>query len=554
MIRKDYPVTNVYLFKNKLWLDEFSTRMHEWLKGNKRPPIKIDAELHRRCNLKCKFCSRRESDKDLTEESKKIEVSKKRWLEIAEESGKMGVKGWNISGIGEPMCKPDLTLSVMEKLKEYDIFGELTTNGTLWNDKMIRKTVEMGWDSVCVSLDSPDKKTHNELRQGNAFDRAVRTVELFEYYKKEMDRKRPSVTLNVVLNKKNYKQMPELFYLGKDLGIDAIFIEPMITYTVGGEKLKLNEGQIEEFKKIAEECKKIGNKYGIEPNINCFTEDEEYDKELVGKTSKMKDVLEEEQKNGGENYKNPSKEYDELTDKILNIPCYYPWFYMIITADGSVAHCGEKEEKNDNIKDSGLEEIWYGKDFEKTREQFKKGNLPDYCNRCRPNVVGDARRIRKSIIEIRDKEYLINSLNEIKEYNHSLKTKKKIIRDGKGNFEKCGPNCRHKKELEEIKNNFLYKITSNLTSKQIGRSIKEVINKLMKNSPIEDSLGRKSKDELREKIRENLKENKRLKDEIYEIRNKKNIYEEVENYCKYKPILRKMKNSLTYNIIKKLGN
>lgn len=551
MLRKGYPVTNVYLFKNRLWLEEFSTRMHEWFGGNKRPPIKIDAELHRRCNLNCRFCSRRESDEDMTKGSKKIEVPKKRWLEIAEQSGEMGVKGWNISGIGEPMCKPELTLSVMEKLKEYDVFGEMTTNGTLWTEEMVKKTVEMGWDSVCVSLDSPEKKTHNWLRRSEAYEQAVKTLSLFNKWKERLGKDRPSTTINVVLNKKNYDQMPELFLLGKDLGVDSIFIEPLIVYTEQGEKLKLDQDKIEEFEEIAEKCKSIAKKYGIEPNINCFDEDKEYEEDLVEKTSEMKDVIEDDTERGVEDFKDPDRNYSEKTDRILDIPCYYPWFYMIITADGSASHCGEKVDKKSNIKDKGLKEIWYSKDFEKDRELFEKGTLPEYCNRCRPNVVGDARRIRKSIIELRDKGYLVRAIREAEILNSALKERLEILGNSKrDDFTGCGENCIHKKELEKLKKGIPYRISSKLSKTNLGKKMKKSAHEAIGSSLKErEKLREMSTGELRKKLWEKVKENKRLKDKIFRVRGEREIYENLQEFCEYKEELEEIKNSLISKLI-----
>ncbi|MFP4232869.1 MAG: radical SAM/SPASM domain-containing protein [Candidatus Aenigmatarchaeota archaeon] len=552
MLRKGYPVTNVYLFKNKLWLEEFSTRMHEWLEGKKRPPIKIDAELHRRCNLNCRFCSRRENEKDMTEESKNIEVQEERWLEIAEQSGKMGVKGWNISGIGEPMCKPEFTLSVMEKLKNYDVFGEMTTNGTLWTEDMVKRTVEMGWDSVCVSLDSPDKETHNWLRRSDAYDRAVKTISLFKKWKERLGKEVPSITINAVLNKKNYKQMPKLFLLGKDLGVDSIFVEPMIVYTKQGEKLKLDEDEIKEFKEIAEKCESIAKKYGIEPNINCFDEDKEYEEELVNKTSEMKEVIEDDKEEGVENFKDPDREYSEITNKILNIPCYYPWFYMIITADGSASHCGEKVNKDVNIKNQDLEEIWYSKDFKEDRRKFLEGDLPDYCNRCRPNVVGDARRIRKSIIELRDRQYLENAIYEAEIINENLRDKIEVLKScNKEDFTGCDNNCRHEKKLEDIKSGVPYKVSKKITDTSLGKKVKKVINSKVRDESIgrgETTQGERKTDELRKELWEKIKENKRIKDKIYDIREDKKIYQEMKEICQAKVELEELEDSLSSKI------
>lgn len=524
--------------------------MHEWLNGKERAPIKIDAELHRRCNLSCRFCSRRENNKDMTEESKEIEIPKERWLEIAEQSGEMGVRAWNISGIGEPMCKPDLTLSVMEKLKEYDVFGEMTTNGTLWTEEMVKKTVEMEWDSICVSLDSPDRDTHNWLRQSDAYDKALKTLSLFSKWKGRLDGDKPTLTINVVLNKENYKQMPELFLLAKDLDVDSVFVEPMIVYTEQGEELKLDKDEIREFEEIAERCESISKKYGIEPNINCFDENRDYEKDLVDKTSEMKDVIEEDRNEGVKEFKDPDREYSSITDKILNLPCYYPWFYMIITADGSASHCGEKINKKENIRDKNLEEIWYSDSFEDERERFLDGNLPKYCDRCRPNVVGDARRIRKSIIELRDKNYLIDAVSEAGVINETLRDKIEILNEYDGGIAGCEDNCIHKKELEELKDNLSYKVTSKISGTDIGNKLKRSLHKAL-NSPLEENERMKDMEpsELRQELWKRIKENKKLKDRIYKIRENRGIYETMKEACEYKKEVKEIKNSMASKLM-----
>jgi len=158
-------LTDVTLFKHRLWAKEYAYRMEEWNKW-KFGPIRIDAELHTRCNLNCRICDRRNSvyDKLTEKERSDMEMPAKKWVRIAEESGKLGVKAWNISGLCEPLAKPDVLFPTMRMIKAYDMFGELTTNGTLWNEKYISETITMGWDSVCISIDAPDPKTHDWLR------------------------------------------------------------------------------------------------------------------------------------------------------------------------------------------------------------------------------------------------------------------------------------------------------------------------------------------------------------------------------------------------------
>ena len=167
-------------FKKKLWFTEYGLRIAEWFEGKKKGPIRIDAEITRQCNSNCIFCSRRASKIDLNEESRRIEMPRRRWIELARESGELGVRNWNISGIGEPMMRADITIPTMRMLKAYDIFGEITTNGTLWTDKYIKEVIDMQWDSVCISIDGPNAKIHDSLRRIKAFKKATNTAKRFE--------------------------------------------------------------------------------------------------------------------------------------------------------------------------------------------------------------------------------------------------------------------------------------------------------------------------------------------------------------------------------------
>ncbi len=416
------PVQRLLMFKKEMWVRDYSVRMQKWFSGIRSAPLRIDAELHRRCNLECIQCNRRASPVDMTEESKTFEVPDERWLAIANESGQMGVKAWNIAGIAEPMCKPELTLEFMETIKRHHLFGELTTNGTLWSEKQIRDVVTMRWDSVGISLDAGSAEIHDYLRGvGGTFERATRTMELFRFHRDRKGLDTPCLTLNMVLNNRNYKDLPEMIHFARSLGADAIFVEPMIVYTPEGEELKLSREQTRELPPIIERAKEIARKINIIPFISCIEEDDEievdeFKEDLVDKTSDIKEVI-----------LNQSKETEDLVEKytviedlhrreeaikerefgkdvdleakVLAIPCYYPWFNLMITGDGSVVHCGECTELIFNIKQHGLAEIWYGDQMRQTRKAYAEGHLPTYCDRCRPNVINDMQIVRKSVLE-----------------------------------------------------------------------------------------------------------------------------------------------------------
>jgi len=456
-------ITNVLFFKYNLWMKEYAFRMDRWLKGEKMGPVRIDAELHRRCNLNCTVCSRRASNQ---EDSKNIELSKEKWVNIAKESGELGVKYWNIAGVSEPMCRPDTTLSVMEMIKAYDMFGELTTNGTLWKEQDIKRAVKVGWDNICISIDAPDAKTHDKLRGvRGTFKKATSTVKSFNSWKNKLNSEDPSLTLNVVLNKLNYRSLPNMIKLANELGAQALFVEPMIAYTKTGEKLKLEKQEILELPNIIAQTKDLGKKYGILPTITCLDEDKKFQSSLVSKTSNIKKVLEEDTK--------------KFSNPLLSIPCYYPWFYLIIKADGSVTHCGEYDNTKENIRKKSLTDIWFGKELEQLRKQFVNKKLPNYCEKCRPNVIGDMRMIRKGITKYRNIPRLHEEIISLLKENMELKKQINVIKKENKLVGKCDSEitCDHEKELIKLQNSLTFKISEKISNTKLAKLAKNLLKK-----------------------------------------------------------------------------
>lgn len=422
------PANNLLMFKKELWIKDYSLRMQRWLNGEILPPVRIEAEPHRRCNLNCLHCIRKHSNEDMNEESKRIEVDEKRWLEIAKESGRMGVKLWNIAGVGEPMMKASFTLKLMRTIKKYGMFGELTTNGTLLEDEHIRSIIKMGWDSINVSIDGKDAQTHDNIRQvKGVFKKVTETIQRLNIYREKQDQKVPCITLNMVLNKLNYNQLPDMVRLTKDLGADAIFVEPMIVYHETGKRLMMDNKQVKQMRSIIQKTEELAKELDVFTFISCIESEEEkkkFNKELIRKTSNIRNVIVSNSKKATKKEMIPflsRPHYSNTIKKILSIPCYHPWFYLTISADGSVTHCGECKGSNANIQNMSLSDIWLSKHMQKTRASFFDENLPQYCNKCRPNVIGDIRIVRKSIREYADINILQDTLINIMRENTALK-------------------------------------------------------------------------------------------------------------------------------------
>jgi MoaA/NifB/PqqE/SkfB family radical SAM enzyme len=369
-------------------------RLISWYKGKKCGPYKIDIEIHRRCNLRCLSCSRRADGKyeRINEFSKTIEMTKRKWLNVVDEAAKLGVVEWHIAGGGDPPLLSETVFPVLKRIKEHKMYGILTTNGTNLTQKQIQMLVDISWDRIHFSIDGPDAKTHDYLRQvKGCFKKTVSAIKTLNEYKTGQGKDKPMLNMNTVLSVRNYTKLDKMVELAKKLRIEYMFVEPLIVYSKYGNKLKLKEDHLKIFPKCLKKAKELAEKYRIDNNFSNF--DKNLDKQLIEKSSSMNEIVKE--------------DMNKQNHPFLSIPCYDPWFHMTIKADGRVISCDIATDDGDDIKDKTLAEVWYGPYFERHREMLLEKKIPNFCAQCNPSHTTQRRRLRKE---------LINAINEQKSY------------------------------------------------------------------------------------------------------------------------------------------
>jgi MoaA/NifB/PqqE/SkfB family radical SAM enzyme len=380
-------------------------RILGWFKGKKQPPFKVDLELHRRCNSRCLSCSRRASPdyEKLNEISKKLEMPLEKWLRIVDEAAELGVREWHIAGGGEPMFLPGVTIPVMKRIKSHGMLGIITSNGTLWSKEAIRTAVEIGWDRIHFSIDGPDAKTQDYLRNvPGTFRKVTGTIEKINKLKKERHADKPMININTVLSKKNYKLLPEMVMLAKKYGIEFMFVDPLIVYSEVGRKLKMEKEDVENFTRFLRKAKELAEKFGINNNFSGL--ESNLQAELIEKSSKMNEVVKEDVE------RMKSVKVDKFLKNFLTVPCYKPWFHMTIKCDGRVTSCDVPATGGDSVENNSLKEVWNGKYFNWLRECLTSGKIPDFCTQCNPSHTSQRRKMRLEIIKMLEPKALEEAL------------------------------------------------------------------------------------------------------------------------------------------------
>lgn len=360
-------------------------RLVNWYLGKKEGPIHIDAELHKRCNLKCSFCPRSASGYDLNTESKSKEMLTEEWIRIVRDAGKLGVVVFNLEGANEPIYVPNLAFPVIEEIKKIGLYGVLTTNGTLWTEDKIKNLVEIGWDRIHFSIDAYDAVAHDSLRGvKGSFDRTIDSIKLLNKWKDGLESDSPMLNMNIMICSKNFHKLPEMVEMANKLKTDYIFVEPLMIFSESGKKLKIKYSDVKEkLPMYINQAKQLAEKYGIDNNFS--TQDRNLSEDLVVEENKKKVLI---------------KDVRDLEKKntILSAPCFKPWTRLAIKYDGLIGHCGLIQD-GENVKEKNLEEIWYGEWLTDIRNKMMKGQLLEHCSHCVPSDITQRRRFRRELIE-----------------------------------------------------------------------------------------------------------------------------------------------------------
>jgi len=141
--------------------------------GEKRQPPGpvVIWNLIRRCNLACKHCYSISADTDFPGELTTEEV-----FRVMDDLKAFHVPVLILSG-GEPLLRPDI-FDISRRAKDMGFYVGLSTNGTLIDEAMIGRIVDVGYDYVGVSIDGL-RETHDRFRRlPGAFDASMHGMRL----------------------------------------------------------------------------------------------------------------------------------------------------------------------------------------------------------------------------------------------------------------------------------------------------------------------------------------------------------------------------------------
>lgn len=359
------------------------------------PPLIVELGLTRACNLHCIFCTERAITND-----EKGNLPDERWLQLVHEAADMGVQEINIAGGGEPFFRPERMLALMSAIKSRDVRGSTTTNGTLITDDAARRIVEMGWDHMLFSIDAPDARTHDELRnQQGVFERAMDALKRLDHWKSKLGKSLPEIWFSTVLTNRNHTRIDELIGLAREYGVRGINFIPLLHHTEESEKYRMGERHIQQFLEHLQEAIPLAQQYAISTNLGHLTDSSLVRDPLRSDVVILSDVSERiNEKQEGQWQEERQRAIVEQSSLYWrNVPCYHPWLHLVVHATGHVQPCIH-EHPHSYLGDRSLGEVWYhDPHLRELREMMGRQELHPMCSTCCAPQIGRNRDIRKAL-------------------------------------------------------------------------------------------------------------------------------------------------------------
>ncbi|MHB9130844.1 MAG: radical SAM protein [Armatimonadota bacterium] len=179
-------------------------------------------ELTARCNLKCQHC-RAEAQDDFVAGELTTEEILRVAREIREDADPIMV----LTG-GEPLARQDFFEIAGECCKLFTRVA-LATNGTMVDDALARKIVDIGIQRVSISLDGAKPETHDGFRGvPGSFHDALRGFDALK-------RAGMSVQANVTITRHNENEIEQILDLMLERGADAFHVFMLVPVGCGAE-------------------------------------------------------------------------------------------------------------------------------------------------------------------------------------------------------------------------------------------------------------------------------------------------------------------------------
>lgn len=343
-------------------------------------PYHVELHPADRCNIDCFFCSTaalRGTD----------EVPLTRLEELIGELKQAGTRAIRLSGGGEPLFHRKAKEFLRTIVRSGIPIENLTTNAVLLGDEIRDILLTPGaCDQITVSLNTGDPRTYATMMQTTErnFDRVVANVKAFVAERKRRKQQTPKINLQFLVWKENYKSIPQMYELARDVDADTIlfnglsFLKPeqKMTPEETREMLQLYEGvaRIDEYRRISSIESYEQDIRGMVEEMNARLDAERRKKGPIARIAHLiarRDLTWREKM--AHRRRIAQLRRIEKATKGLDEPCLIGWHSLLIRVNGTVAPCCILQGSPlGNIYKQSLKDVWYGEEYARFRRELSR--------------------------------------------------------------------------------------------------------------------------------------------------------------------------------------
>ena len=184
-------------------------------------PTFVQIEPVGQCNLSCLMCPvnlRTDRHRDGTPSFMPFD----RFVSLLDQLP--GLKELHLQGLGEPMMHPRFFDMVTHAVGR-GILVSCNSNFTLVNEGRAERCVSSGLQILNLSLDGATAETYEAIRGGASFHRVLGNIRLLQRIRTRLASVTPTLTVTVVIMRRNLGELTDIVRLAHNLGIRSVFVQ-----------------------------------------------------------------------------------------------------------------------------------------------------------------------------------------------------------------------------------------------------------------------------------------------------------------------------------------
>jgi radical SAM protein with 4Fe4S-binding SPASM domain len=210
---------NLVLLKTSYWFSRLTRKANTW--GN---PFSLSIEPTTACNLGCPECP--SGLKQFTRPTGKLNLDLHEKI-LSQVSSSVFYINYYFQG--EPFLHPQF-LDLIRQAKKHKIYTATSTNAHFIDQKKAEEIIDSGLDRLIISIDGLTQETYENYRVHGNLAKVIEASKLLIEAKEAKASATPHLIFQFLAVKPNEHEIPAIFTLGNEMGIDEVRIKTAQVY------------------------------------------------------------------------------------------------------------------------------------------------------------------------------------------------------------------------------------------------------------------------------------------------------------------------------------